>query len=129
MSSVNKVILVGRLGKDPELRSTPGGASVAKFSLATDEQWKDAKGERQKRTDWHNVQVWGKPAEAVEKFLKKGSLVYVEGSIRNESWEDKNSGEKKYSTSINAQRVQFLETRKDTEGTKAVQEDDEDVPF
>jgi single-strand DNA-binding protein len=131
MSSVNKVILIGRLGKDPETRTTNNGGVVAKFSLATDEQWTDKQGEKQKRTEWTQIEVWGKPAEAVGKFLKKGSQVYVEGSLRTDSWEDKNSGDKKYQTLVNAQRVQFLDAKKadGTNDSKPPVEDDSEVPF
>ena len=90
--SVNKVILVGRLGKDPELRSIPSGTSVAKFSLATDDRFTDKAGEKQERTEWHNIVVWGKLAEICGQYLRKGRLVYIEGSIRTDSWDDKESG-------------------------------------
>lgn len=129
MSSINKVILVGRLGKDPEVKSTPNGATVAKFSLATDERWKDKSGAKQERTEWHQIEVWGQPAEAAGKYLKKGSLVYVEGSLRTDSWEDKNGGGKKYQTLVNAQKIQFLDSKPKGDAPVSNVEDDEDVPF
>jgi single-strand DNA-binding protein len=105
--SVNKVILIGNLGKDPEVRFTAGGKAVARFSVATSEQWSDAEGQRQERTEWHNIVVWGKQAESCGQYLQKGRQVYIEGRIQNRSYDDKD-GNKKYITEINAQRVQFL---------------------
>lgn len=105
--SVNKVILVGHLGKDPEVRYTQTGSAVGNFSLATSEQWNDRDGKRQERTEWHNIVVWGKQAETCGQYLAKGRQVYVEGSIRTRSYDDK-SGNKRYVTEIVAQRIQFL---------------------
>jgi single-strand DNA-binding protein len=105
--SVNKVILVGNLGRDPEVRFTSGGKAVAKFPLATSEVWNDAEGSRQERTEWHNIVVWGKQAETCGQYLSKGRQVYVEGSIRTRSYDDKD-GNKRYITEIVAQRVRFL---------------------
>jgi len=105
--SVNKVILVGNLGKDPEVRFTGSGKAVCKFPLATSEVWNDAEGARQERTDWHNVIVWGKQGETCGQYLAKGRQVYVEGSIRTRSYDDKD-GNKRYITEIIAQRVRFL---------------------
>ena len=113
---INKVILVGRLGKDPEVRSTPSGTSVAKFSLATDERFTDKNGEKQERTEWHNIVAWGKLGEICGQYLKKGKLVYIEGSIRTDSWDDKESGQKKYRTEIVANTMKMLERRGDDEG-------------
>ena len=115
-SSVNKVILIGRLGKDPEIRSTPGGTTVAKFSLATDEKFTDRNGEKQERTEWHNIVAWSKLAEICGQYLRKGKLVYIEGSIRTDSWDDKESGQKKYRTEIIANQMQMLDRRGDEEG-------------
>ena len=144
MASVNKVILVGRLGKDPEIRSTPSGTSVAKFSLATDDKYTDRAGEKQERTEWHNIVVWGKLAEICGQYLKKGKLVYLEGSIRTDSWDDKESGQKKYRTEIVANQMQMLDRRGDEGGGGGYApsrssgssrpgndqvEDDEEVPF
>jgi single-strand DNA-binding protein len=107
MASVNRVILVGNLGKDPEVRFTPSGQAVAKFPIATTDSWMDQEGKRQERTEWHNVVVWGKQAENCGQYLAKGRQVYLEGSIRSRSYDDK-EGNKRYITEIVAQRVQFL---------------------
>ncbi|MEA2238962.1 MAG: single-strand DNA-binding protein [Thermoanaerobaculia bacterium] len=114
--SVNRVILVGRLGKDPEIRSIPSGTSVAKFSIATDERFTDKSGEKQERTEWHNIEAWGKLGEICGQYLRKGKLVYIEGSIRTESWDDKESGQKKYRTKIVASEMQMLDKKSDDEG-------------
>jgi single-strand DNA-binding protein len=108
MSGVNKVIIVGRLGGDPEVRYTPGGQAVAKLSVATSENWNDKQGQKQERTEWHRVVVWGKMAEVCGQHLSKGRQVYVEGRLQTRSWDDKATGQKKYSTEIVAQTVQFL---------------------
>src|SRR5271166_4817844 len=108
MSGVNKVIVVGRLGGDPEVRYTPGGQAVAKLSVATSENWKDKEGQKQERTEWHRVVVWGKMAEVVGEHLTKGRQVYVEGRLQTRSWDDKVSGQKRYATEIVANTVQFL---------------------
>lgn len=113
---INKVILVGRLGKDPEIRSTPGGQSVAKFTIATDEKFTDRAGEKQERTEWHNIVAWGKLGEICGQYLKKGKLVYIEGSIRTDSWDDKESGQKKYRTEIVARDMKMLDRRGDEGG-------------
>jgi single-strand DNA-binding protein len=105
--SLNRVMLIGNLGKDPEVRFTPGGQAVARFSLATSEVFNDREGQRQERTEWHNIVVWGKQAETCGQYLAKGRQVFIEGSIRNRSYDDKD-GNKRYITEINAQRVQFL---------------------
>jgi len=106
--SVNKVILIGNLGKDPELKYTPSGTAVAKFSLATNERYKDKAGEWQDRTEWHNIVAWQKLAEIAAEYLKKGRSVYIEGRIRTHSWEDKQSGQKKYMTEIIANDLVLL---------------------
>lgn len=113
---INKVILVGRLGKDPEIRSTPQGTSVAKFTMATDEKFTDRAGEKQERTEWHNIVAWGKLGEICGQYLKKGKLVYIEGSIRTDSWDDKESGQKKYRTEIVANTMKMLDRRGDEGG-------------
>jgi single-strand DNA-binding protein len=105
--SVNKVILVGRLGRDPETRYTGGGQAVANFSLATDESYKDRNGERQKRTEWHKIVVWGKQAEIAQQYLKKGSLIFVEGRIQSREWQDK-EGQKRTSFEIVANNFRML---------------------
>jgi single-strand DNA-binding protein len=117
MASINKVILVGRLGKDPEIRSVPSGTSVAKFTLATDEKFTDRSGEKQERTEWHNIVAWGKLAEICGQYLKKGKLIYIEGSIRTDSWDDKESGQKRYRTEIIANSMQMLDRREDGGGS------------
>ncbi|MFN8625427.1 MAG: single-stranded DNA-binding protein [Candidatus Binatia bacterium] len=104
---VNKVILVGNLGKDPEVRFTPNGRALAKFPVATSERWTDQDGNKQERTEWHNVVVWGKQAEACGQFLAKGRQVFVEGSIRTRQYDDKD-GNKRYMTEIVARDVRFL---------------------
>jgi single-strand DNA-binding protein len=116
--SVNKVILIGNLGKDPEVKYTPSGTPVAKFSLATNERYKDKGGEWQDRTEWHNIVAWQRLAEIVGEYVKKGSKIYIEGRLQTSSWEDKQSGEKKYRTEIIAQDLVLLSGRGegDTEG-------------
>jgi single-strand DNA-binding protein len=145
---INKVILVGRLGKDPEIRSTPQGTSVAKFTIATDEKFTDRAGEKQERTEWHNIVAWGKLGEICGQYLKKGKLVYIEGSIRTDSWDDKESGQKKYRTEIVANTMKMLDRRGDEGGgggggysqsrgsgsgksapPSDMMDDDEEVPF
>ena len=105
---VNKVILVGNLGKDPEVRFTTNGKAFARFTVATSERWTDQDGNKQERTEWHNIVVWGKQGETCGQYLAKGRQVYVEGSIRTRSYDDKNTGAKRYITEIVAQRIQFL---------------------
>ena len=105
--SLNKVMLIGNLGKDPELRFTPSGRAVARFSVATSDQWTDQQGQKQERTEWHNVVVWGKQAETCGQYLSKGRQVFIEGSVRSRQYDDK-EGQKRYITEIVAQRVQFL---------------------
>jgi single-strand DNA-binding protein len=105
--SLNKAMLIGNLGKDPELRFTPSGRAVARFPVATSEQWTDANGQRQDRTEWHNIVVWGKQAESCGQYLSKGRQVFIEGSIRSRQYDDK-EGQKRYITEVIAQRVQFL---------------------
>ena len=110
--SVNKAILVGRLGKDPETRFTSGGQAVATFNMATDSSYKDRNGERQKRTEWHRIKAWGKLAEIVQQYLKKGSLVFIEGRIETREWQDK-EGVKRYTTEIVANEMRMLGSRAD----------------
>jgi single-strand DNA-binding protein len=111
MKSVNKVILVGNLGKDPEVKYTPQGTPVAKFSLATNERFKDKDGNWQDRTEWHNIVLWQRLAEIAGEYLKKGSKVYIEGRIRTDSWDDKQTGQKKYMTNIVGQDLVLLSGR------------------
>jgi single-strand DNA-binding protein len=114
--SVNKVILIGNLGKDPEVKVTPSGTPVAKFSLATNERYKDKAGQWQDRTEWHNLVAWQRTAEIIGEYVKKGSKIYVEGSLRTSSWDDKNTGEKKYRTEIVVNDLVLLSGRGDGEG-------------
>ena len=104
---LNKAILIGNLTRDPELRSLPSGIKVCSFALATNRVWKDKSGSRQESTDYHNVVVFGRQAETVAQYMKKGSSILVEGRIQTRSWDDKTSGEKKYRTEIVADRTQF----------------------
>ena len=113
---VNKVILVGNLGKDPELKYTPQGTAVAKFSLATSEKYKDKGGEWQERTEWHNLVAWARTAEVAAEYLKKGSTVFIEGRLRTDSWDDKDTGQKKYRTEIIVNELVMLGGRGDGEG-------------
>lgn len=106
--SVNKAILVGRLGKDPEVSYTQSGTPRCRFSVATSEVYYDDKKERVEKTEWHNVVVWGKQAESAGKYLSKGREVYIEGKIETRSWDDEKTGQKKYMTEIKAQRVVFI---------------------
>ncbi len=107
--SLNKATLIGNLGKDPELRYTSSGVPVASFSLATNESWKDQEGKIQERTEWHNIVAWQKLAEICGEWLKKGSKVYIEGRIQTRSWDDKNTGQKRYMTEIVAQDMIMLD--------------------
>jgi single-strand DNA-binding protein len=118
MASVNKVILIGNLGADPELRYTNTGTAVANFRIATNEVWTDKNGERQERTEWHQIVVWGKQGENCGKYLKKGRPVFVEGRLQTRSWEDQ-SGNKRYTTEVVAQAVQFLGGRGESSGDDA----------
>ena len=136
MGCVNKVILVGRVGKDPEVRYTSGGDSVAMFSLATSESWKDAGGEKKEKTEWHNIVAWKKLAELAKNYLPKGSLVYIEGKLQTRKWTD-NDNNTRYTTEIVAQTFTFLESNKNKpagnpdysslDGPMGI--DDSDIPF
>ncbi len=118
MASVNKVILIGNLGKDPETRYLPSGDAVCNISIATSEKWKDKSGEQQEHTEWHRISFFGKTAEIAGEYLKKGSPVYVEGRIRTRKWQDKESGQDKYSTEIVADRMKMLGNKGDTASTQ-----------
>jgi len=108
---VNKVMLIGNLGRDPEVRSTPSGQPVATFSLATNRRYKDREGNRQEQTEWHNIVCWGRQAEIAGQYLTKGKQIYVEGRIQTRSWDDKQTGEKKYMTEIVCDNFQMLGQR------------------
>jgi single-strand DNA-binding protein len=107
MGSVNKVILVGNLGRDAELRYTPGGAPVATLNMATTEVWNDKGGQKQEKTEWHRVVLWGKTAESLNEYLTKGKQIYVEGRLQTRKWQDKD-GHEKYTTEIRGDRVVLL---------------------
>jgi single-strand DNA-binding protein len=137
--AVNKAILVGNLGRDPEVRHIPSGQAVANFTLATSDSYTDRNGARQERTDWHNIVVYGKQAELCGQYLKKGRQVYVEGRISTRQYEAKDGSGKRYRTEIVAQRVQFLGGRAGVvdDGSADIGAgpdvppamDDEDIPF
>jgi single-strand DNA-binding protein len=147
MAGVNKVILIGNLGRDPEIRYTQSGSPVANFTLATTERWNDAaSGERKERTEWHRIVVWGKQAEIAGEYLRKGRQVYVEGSLRTRDWSDR-EGNKRQTTEVHAQMFQMLGRRDEGGGTGNVDVerpsaertasvadgggnfDDDDIPF
>ena len=117
--TVNKAILIGRLGADPDVRHTNSGQAVANFRIATNESWKDKDGQQQERTEWHNIVFWDKQAEIAGQYLGKGSLVFIEGRLQTRSWED-DSGTKRLTTEIVGQRMQMLDGKKETE---------EEIPF
>ena len=107
MGSVNKVILVGNLGRDAELRFTAGGAAVSTLNLATTEVWNDKQGQKQEKTEWHRIVLWGKQAESLQEYLVKGKQIYVEGRLQTRQWDDKD-GNKRYTTEIKADRITLL---------------------
>lgn len=116
---VNKVILLGNVGADPELRYTPSGSGVANFSVATNESWTDKNsGDRQERTEWHRIVAWGRLAEICNQYLRKGSKVYIEGRLQTRSWEGQD-GQRRYTTEIVANEMQMLDSRDDAGGTPA----------
>ena len=141
---VNKVILIGNLGADPEIRHTGGNVPVTTLRVATTERYKDRNGERQERTEWHNVVLWRGLAEIAERYLRKGSTIYIEGRLETRSWEDKN-GQKRYTTEVIATDMTMLDSRADTGGldaaptpappedmdvgTVAPDDGDDDLPF
>lgn len=141
MSGVNKVILVGNLGKDPEIRHTEGGVAVANFTVATSETFKDrTSGERKTQTEWHNVVLWRGLAEIAEKYLHKGNQVYIEGKLRTRSWQDKD-GNTRYTTEIVGENMTMLGKKEEGESNRSTvaaatpskapeaQDDDDDLPF
>jgi len=139
MAGVNKVILVGRLGRDPEVRYTPNGVAIANFSIATSEEWKDKDtGEKQERTEWHRIVAWRRLGEICGEYLHKGSQVYIEGRLQTREWEDRD-GNKRYTTEVVAQNMQML-GKPSREGRAESQEErypdeepisipDDDIPF
>ena len=143
MSGINKAILIGRLGSDPEVRYTPSGVAVANFNIATSEEWKDKDtGEKKERTEWHRIVAWSKLGEICGEYLSKGRQVYIEGRIQTRSWEDRD-GNKRYTTEIIANDVQFLGGRdaglgaraasgaaaSDIESSPIQAPEDDDIPF
>ena len=139
--SLNRVLIIGNLGRDPEVRFTPSGKAVGRFPVATSDVWTDNEGQRQERTEWHNVVVWGKQAETCGQYLAKGRQVFVEGAVRTRQYDDKD-GNKRYITEIIAQRVQFLGGRGESGGRAAhpggatddapppvASAEDDDIPF
>ena len=126
-AGVNKVILIGNLGRDPELRYTQQGTAVANFTLATNETWTSREGKREERTEWHRIVAWGKTAELCSQYLAKGRNVYIEGRIQTREWENK-EGQKQKTTEIVAQTVQFLGGRGGEGGGRSGGSDD-DIPF
>ncbi|HWA14123.1 MAG TPA: single-stranded DNA-binding protein [Burkholderiales bacterium] len=125
MASVNKVILVGNLGRDPEVRYLPSGDAVANVTLATTETWKDKSGEKQEQTEWHRVAMFGKTAEIAGEYLKKGSQVYIEGRLQTRKWTDK-EGQERYTTEIRCDRMQMLGSR--SGGSERMAPPDDDAP-
>ncbi|MFH1351577.1 MAG: single-stranded DNA-binding protein [Pseudomonadota bacterium] len=139
MAGINKVILIGRLGRDPEVRYTPSGSAVANFTIATSEQWTGKDGEKQERTEWHSIVAWGRLGEICGEYLHKGSQIYIEGRIQTRSWEDK-EGVKRYKTEIIVQSMQMLGAASNREGRAEGPEErfpteepvsvpDDDIPF
>ena len=139
MGSVNKVILVGNLGKDAELRYTSGGAPVATVRLATTERYKDKEGQPQEQTEWHTVVIWGKTAETLVEYLRKGKQIYVEGRLQTRSWDDKD-GKKRFATEVRSDRIVLLGARGPIAGREEsggaaepakepVELTDDDIPF
>jgi len=131
--SVNKVIIVGNVGREVELRHTPSGVAVARFSVATNERWKDKDGNRQEHTEWHTVVAWGKLAEFCQQYVTKGRQVYVEGSLRTRTYDD-DKGNRRYFTEIRAQTIQLLGRREDApevapEVPEVPPEAEDDIPF
>jgi len=128
MASVNKVILIGRLGKDPDVRYTQSGTAVANFSIATSEEWKDKNtGQKQSKTEWHRIVAWRKLAELCSEYLQKGSEVYVEGSLQTKEWET-NDGQKRRTTEVLAHNIQFIIGSRDQQNRQETVAED-DLPF
>ncbi len=121
MPTLNRVQLIGRLGKDPEGKFTPNGKKVAHFSLAVSNRWKDKSGETKESTEWVNIEAWGRLGEVCQEYLKKGSLIFLEGRLKTDKYEDK--GETKYFTKIVAQSLEFLDKKPAEEPMQAVEED------
>lgn len=131
--SVNKVFILGNLGKAPNLRYTGTGKAVCEFSVATTERWTDKNsGEKKEVTDWHTIQIWGKLGEICGERLRKGNKVYVDGSLRSQSWDDNKTGQKRYRTIVAANKIEFLDKRENGQEDTAKQppiDDDDSIPF
>jgi len=134
LPNINKAILIGHLGKDPEVRFTPSGQVVASFSMATTRKWKDKDGQKQEQTDWHNIVIWGKQAEIAKEWLHKGDTLYIEGRIQNRSYDDK-EGNKRYISEIVVFDMQFIKIKGKGSGDGPSEQppdiasDDDDLPF
>lgn len=130
MPSMNKVILLGHLGSDPEVRYTPSGKAVANVNLATSETWKDKDGEKKEETTWHNLTLWGKLGEVIGEYAHKGSLVLVMGSIKTQTWED-NEGQKRHKTYVNVTELKLLDRQEKAKAKDKPQANvpDDDIPF
>ena len=127
MASVNKVILVGNLGRDPEMRYMPSGDAIANFSVATTDNWKDKNGQKQERTEWHRISMFGKLAEIAGEYLKKGSSVYIEGRLQTRKWQDK-EGNERQTTEVVADRMQMLGGRSSGNAYEAMDDMDQSAP-
>lgn len=125
--SLNKVMLIGNLGKDAEVRVTPGGQSVATFSIATTEQWREKSGEKKEQTEWHRIVLWGKTADALQPYLVKGKTIYVEGRIQTRQWEK--DGAKHYTTEIKADKIVLLGGGGRSDAQPVVEEEEAGIPF
>ena len=135
-NSVNKVILIGNLGQDPESRFTPQGTAVTSFSVATNESWKSQSGEIKEHTEWHRIEMFGKRAETANEYMRKGHTVYIEGRLKTDEWEDKETGQKRRATKIQCDNFTMLGRRSDssqrntsTQDSSAVDQDGDDLPF
>lgn len=136
---LNKVMIIGRLGKDPEMRFTPNGNPVTDFTVAAGRQWKNGEGENQEETEWFSVVVWNKLAEICNQYLTKGSRVYIEGRLQTRSWDDQTTGEKRYKTEVIANDMIILDSRKEEQASTPVKTtqkrysgppvSDDDIPF
>lgn len=136
---LNKVMLIGNLGRDPEVRTTPSGQPVANFTLATNRKWRDRDGNLQEQTEWHNIVCWGRQAEIAGQYLTRGKQIYVEGRIQTRSWDDKETGQKRYMTEVVCDNFQMLGRKnEDRDSSRAAAEPpgdygagpvDDDIPF
>lgn len=128
MPALNKVMLIGHLGKDPELKYTEAGTAVCNFSMATTEKWKEKDGTKQEKVEWHNIVLWAKQAEVANEYLKKGDCVYIEGRLQTDKWEK--DGQTHYTTKIVGERMQFLpKGDSDKKQSESKQDNDPDLPF